>query len=178
MRQHVQLIEGFQSTPPRGRRLTALSVSFLRRCFNPRLREGGDGARTPSENGVGSFNPRLREGGDACGNVSHADFRCFNPRLREGGDRKRLNRHIRQNQFQSTPPRGRRHCWLQCSAPAVPVSIHASAREATCLFDIDITQLGVSIHASAREATETRIHFDTVDIVSIHASAREATSDL
>ena len=33
------------------------------------------------------FNPRLREGGDGATNVIGDDFPDFNPRLREGGDR-------------------------------------------------------------------------------------------
>ena len=55
----------------------------------------------------------------------------FNPRLRTGGD---------------CP-----EAWR--SLPGWPVSIHASAREATIAGDFIQTALQVSIHASAREAT-------------------------
>ncbi len=37
---------------------------------------------------------------------------------------------------------------------------------------------GVSIHASAREATCTRTPVPVLPTVSIHASAREATADV
>ena len=100
-------------------------------CFNPRLRTGGDArpkprlmrvgqrfqstpphGRRPDAPGpgpaAGCFNPRLRTGGDARGRCHARSGRGFNPRLRTGGD----------------PSRG------PVRLPE-PVSIHASAREAT-----------------------------------------------
>ena len=56
---------------------------------------------------------------------------CFNPRLRTGGDAHDGGHH----------------------GHTVPVSIHASAREATGGWRADEAILPVSIHASAREAT-------------------------
>ena len=59
-----------------------------------------------------------------------------------------------ENGFQSTPPRGRRRDWRSPGAVPGPVSIHASAREATDEPpEAGIARLRVSIHASAREAT-------------------------
>ena len=57
-----------------------------RRCFNPRLRAGGEAAFAAGGHQAGSFNPRLRAGGES---------RAF------------ARRHSVEA-FQSTPPRGRR----------------------------------------------------------------------
>ena len=122
--------------------------------------------------------------------------------------------------FQSTPPRGRRRATVsrkgrsrvrfnprlraggdECRLTVTAcdgVSIHASAREATCPIDLSFRAADVSIHASAREATRQLLipsqqhrSFNPrlraggddglgagarLDLVSIHASAREATS--
>jgi len=59
---------------------------------------------------------------------------------------------------------------------SVPVSIHASAREATSFRTSITSKAPVSIHASAREATEFLRQIERKRQVSIHASAREATS--
>ena len=76
----------------------------------------------------------------------------FNPRLRAGGDSgRRLHRS------------------------RILVSIHASAREATCDRETAEQFYKVSIHASAREATKAGWDLYEVQQVSIHASAREAT---
>ena len=57
----------------------------------------------------------------------------------------------------------------------LPVSIHASAREATGSFCCPACRTNVSIHASAREATLPGRNHGQGKRVSIHASAREAT---
>ena len=75
--------------------------------FNPRLHEGGDLVHQTGERGDGSFNPRLHEGGDLP-----------------------LIPGLAVIQFQSTPPRGRRHDLNQGESIYL-VSIHASTREAT-----------------------------------------------
>ncbi len=101
--------DGFQSTPPRGRRrarswlrglvngvsihASAREATRVRRHrnagpprFNPRLRAGGDGGDGAMRSVGRCFNPRLRAGGDD--RVLHAwtPGTCFNPRLRAGGD--------------------------------------------------------------------------------------------
>ncbi len=78
----------FQSTPPRGRRQREIGLQH-RMCSN--------------------FNPRLREGGDQELVNAIATNSDFNPRLREGGDSANDVKAIPASQFQSTPPRGRRH---------------------------------------------------------------------
>ncbi len=55
------------------------------------------------------FNPRLREGGDSYVWLVFVRIHCFNPRLREGGDVIPGWGVATPVQFQSTPPRGRRH---------------------------------------------------------------------
>ena len=119
------------------------------------------------------FNPRVRAGRDeirlaACGHVTG-----FNPRVRAGRD--------------ASPG---------CGGGLLPVSIHASARDAT-IITLGRLRIGlVSIHASARDATPpspkpksgslfqstrprgTRRTGSAVPClmpVSIHASARDAT---
>ena len=100
--------------------------------------------------------------------------------------------------FQSTPPRGRRLALLlRGHRGGRPISIHASAREATKIERQRLLAKRISIHASAREATlppwtrsPSRRYFNPRlraggDIrcwlhaghgrISIHASAREAT---
>ena len=100
-------------------------------CFNPRLRTGGDLYFRMRTSLSKSFNPRLRTGGDcrrlcqfcARRRVSiHASAReatigqrlvrsgpaRFNPRLRTGGDDRGLATVASCEQFQSTPPHGRR----------------------------------------------------------------------
>ena len=98
------------------------------------------------------FNPRLRTGGDTT--IERQDNLCtgFNPRLRTGGDLTPLS-----NPHYSS------------------VSIHASAREAIRIYQLDGFNGTVSIHASAREATGELVPDVEAGEVSIHASAREAT---
>ena len=130
---HLQylLFPGFQSTPPRGRRL--YSVWFPRRTsrFNPRLREGGDILPLDRHLQAYSFQSTPPRGRRLAWS-SYCSLRsCFNPRLREGGDALFLSFQILLQTFQSTPPRGRRRrLWLTSFCLHL-VSIHASAREAT-----------------------------------------------
>ena len=146
----------FQSTPPHGRRplttakqSTATMVS-IHASAREATRRRGYGRRRR-----GRFNPRLRTGGDArylpylapsCVSI-HASAReatiwpanlpmnlfCFNPRLRTGGDVPWLTARPVPSKFQSTPPHGRRRPEAWRSLPGWPVSIHASAREATAV---------------------------------------------
>ena len=121
--------KAFQSTPPRGRRLTRPILSQRICYFNPRLREGGDiriGNRNTSE--LISIHASAREATASCG-ACRGYAADFNPRLREGGDLEksgfflfsRVSIHASAREatsppfigsriilFQSTPPRGRR----------------------------------------------------------------------
>ena len=77
--------------------------------------------------------------------------------------------------FQSTPPRGRRLELRQRLRGEHPVSIHASAWEATPARELWFAGCEVSIHASAWEATPDLNGGAMSNFVSIHASAWEAT---
>ena len=58
----------------------------------------------------------------------------FNPRLREGGDVRAIPLLIANLPFQSTPPRRRRPRQSISRIRPIRISIHASAKEATCTF--------------------------------------------
>ncbi len=102
--------------------------------FNPRLRTGGDA--TPVWVGVwgAGFNPRLRTGGDEKDQYTQEADLGFNPRLRTGGDFHCSSACQSAFQFQSTPPHGRRQGGIRGAGALCGVSIHASAREATCFL--------------------------------------------
>ena len=100
------------------------------------------------------FNPRLREGGDVPGVDRNSSVFDFNPRLREGGDEDGMEVYLSE----------------------IHISIHASAREATCLGLLrgDLTQGFQSTPPRGRRLNTTREKNKRIKI-SIHASAREAT---
>jgi len=102
------------------------------RCFNPRLREGGDDVLVdPYAGATAGFQSTPPRGRRPSGGRAAGAHGRFNPRLREGGD---------------TP--------VNLGDRAHVVSIHASAREATGNPLILYRLEHVSIHASAREATQ------------------------
>ena len=124
----------FQSTRPRGARLTVsifVMTSAMFQSTRPR------GARPPRGHSVSRplrFNPRARAGRDAAFAVI--------------GDVEWL--------FQSTRPRGARRDICRIDESEVEVSIHAPARGATHVLQARAADREVSIHAPARGAT-----FDT-----------------
>ena len=163
----------FQSTPPRGRRPN-LSISFdTMRCFNPRLREGGDVADYTGCSWTKGFNPRLREGGDKLFKLQGDGlYVSIHASAREATSHSSLQSNIQS--FQSTPPRGRRHLKSGkvsvivefqstpprgrrrfCRAHPVCRSVFQSTppRGRRPSLRCDPPPAGVSIHASAREAT-------------------------
>ena len=122
----------FQSTPPRRRRHDKLGKQFDRRIkisIHASAKEATNTGRTPPP-GPKDFNPRLREGGDVVSTILLAP--CS---------------------FQSTPPRRRRLSTVVTASYCITISIHASAKEATNLFLLQIIIWRISIHASAKEAT-------------------------
>ena len=147
---------GFQSTPPRGRRRPPSSgrpcrrrvsihasareatrrraTGHLRReRFNPRLRAGGDPSRPSPRATRTSFNPRLRAGGDAVRTWWVTRGEGFNPRLRAGGDRRSRSGSARERRcFNPRLRAGGDDLIGSVRGHGVEVSIHASAREATC----------------------------------------------
>ncbi len=121
----------FRSTPPRGRRLARLAKSFTAPMFRstpPRGRRLADLHAEASRIEVSihasareatlwsavipmtplSFDPRLRAGGDRRQERPSPRSTGFDPRLRAGGDLSTPGRRAVDDQFRSTPPRGRR----------------------------------------------------------------------
>jgi len=70
-------------------------------------REATRTAGPPTTRLIG-FNPRLRAGGDWARTSMREPLPRFNPRLRAGGDKTILDKGLIEILFQSTPPRGRR----------------------------------------------------------------------
>ncbi len=122
----------FQSTPPHGRRPKVEFAEAVSEAVSIHA-----SAREATRRAQGqiiqpqSFNPRLRTGGDDAARLGTAVHAGFNPRLRTGGDRGRARAGGIAEQFQSTPPHGRRRSITKRVEGMRRVSIHASAREAT-----------------------------------------------
>ena len=120
----------FQSTRPRGTRRAEISTRRLPKRFQS-TRPRGTRLTTHSYHASQSrFNPRVREGRDDSYALSGMSLESFNPRVREGRD-------LPRRPGKALPP----------------VSIHASARDATMVFYSWRSIMPVSIHASARDAT-------------------------
>ena len=168
----------FQSTPPHGRRQES-----AKRAAKPRVvsihasaREATAHSRTGWDS-TRCFNPRLRTGGDDPAGGTAWAVNGFNPRLRTGGDMPRVGGRIdaRRVSIHASAREATRGSALL--GQVTGVSIHASAREATfrlpdraChlprfnprlrtggdqyVIAVFNTVVGVSIHASAREATQ------------------------
>ncbi len=173
---HVAHSGRFQSTPPRGRRPRQRLCGGLNMAsFNPRLRVGGDKPRkfryyacgvsihasaweatvvvlTIDYSVIVSIHASAWEATVAIFSLP-AYFSGFNPRLRVGGESSEAIIAWTSNEFQSTPPRGRRPPRNRADAGQFHVSIHASAWEATHARGPDHQHAPVSIHASAWEAT-------------------------
>ena len=76
----------FQSTHPRGVRLTRLRRPCFRRYFNPRTHVGCDQECKKSVGGHGNFNPRTHVGCDDKKDPSTGLWKNFNPRTHVGCD--------------------------------------------------------------------------------------------
>ena len=120
----------FQSTPPRRRRQRKLTLVFMRKSFNPRLRAGGDLQKRKHQPGKFCFNPRLRAGGDQ--------------RLLFDTRTEAVSIHASAQEATKS---------MQITTWTIAVSIHASAQEATQAEIQTGKPAPVSIHASAQEAT-------------------------
>ncbi len=146
----------FQSTHPRGVRLSHQPFRAQRLDFNPRTREGCDHLTAmPLVNNLHfnprtregcdlltairliltiNFNPRTREGCDASKTRYSNSAYNFNPRTREGCDSQRYTNFIAPQTFQSTHPRGVRRNPSDNNNNNANISIHAPARGATISF--------------------------------------------
>ena len=90
------------------------------------------------------------------------DTADFNPRSREGSDETSASPMPSAPAFQSTLPRGERHCSPMSSRYRSKISIHAPARGATLLSKAVFLLQYISIHAPARGATIFIIHINNV----------------
>ena len=77
--------------------------------------------------------------------------------------------------FQSTLPQGERLTTYVIAFTTMEISIHAPARGATLMSDVDWDEILISIHAPARGATDMLVDLGTDLTISIHAPARGAT---
>ena len=166
---------GFQSTLPRGERHPRSAPAAAPSDFNPRSREGSDSAR-PSSLPAMSIS-------------IHAPAR---------GATAEAYKNCAANAFQSTLPRGERHC-VTLSVFA-PMHFNPRSREGSDMYFLtNFRSSGtISIHAPARGATKCFAHASSAtwyfnprsregsdlfllcvnlhqDVISIHAPARGAT---
>ncbi len=121
----------FQSTLPRGERLTTTQTIYLRYLFQSTLPRGERQHRTAVRMRTTGFNPRSRVGSDTCARSARRHEDCFNPRSRVGSDRAKRVRTIL----------------------TAYVSIHAPAWGATPVSTPAFMSFDVSIHAPAWGAT-------------------------
>ena len=150
----ITTYDGFQSTPPRGRRLSGMIFMTVKNDFNPLRREGGDGLL---QGGIHeprriSIHSAARAETKFKGQFLNADsisihsaaraethspgpqqtvFPYFNPLRREGGDLLLWQFFSRDYSFQSTPPRGRRRDAGGQGEKERHISIHSAARAET-----------------------------------------------
>ena len=148
----------FQSTPPHGRRRAtpAEDCPFVRFQSTPPHGRRRYWRASPSKGRMVSIHASAREATRLPSTLArHDPFQSTPPHGR------RLSvppTHAPQGGFQSTPPHGRRQMRLGYLGGVIRVSIHASAREATCSLRAGrLAVEAVSIHASAREATVTGV---------------------
>ena len=86
--------------------------------------------------------------------------------------RKPQERHL---EFQSTPPRRRRHESVRKNK-GVRVFQSTPPRRRRPVAQAEADRDSISIHASAKEATNIALLADLMGHISIHASAKEATA--
>ena len=168
----------FQSTPPRGRRQEQRdAAAHAARSFNPRLRAGGDmTAPWKRETRHVSIHASAREATRRRGLVSgRAADVSIHASAREATTIG-VSMGARSDEFQSTPPRGRRPA-LGAIDARPPVSIHASAREATACSMLRVRRTS-RFNPRLRAGGDLHLAPCASSSVSIHASAREATRDL
>ena len=143
----------FQSTFPRGERLSFQLICAIYKCFNPRSHEGNDAGILSSETGYKSFNPRSHEGNDCLISSHIIDGTGFNPRSHEGTDFDLGEQIEEEKRFQSTFPRGERRMPM-VNARKNKVSFNPRSHEGN---DDQLSAVGdkitVSIHVPTRGTT-------------------------
>ena len=166
----------FQSTRPRGARLSALSqarglVRF--QSARPRGARRSDAIPTMCTRSISIHAP-------AWGATVEDDLLVhrivISIHAPAWGATRRKEIAKRLNEFQSTRPRGARPVGGARSGGDSPISIHAPAWGATVIFCIASLVYDISIHAPAWGATSCTVPFPCPLHISIHAPAWGATS--
>ena len=121
----------FQSTPPRGWRLSSSFGICISVHFNPLHHEGGDCADQWLPVVVQYFNPLHHEGGDQRPQQNRLCLSIFQSTPPRGWRRKRGTFYGKINRFQSTPPRGWRQIKVKRNTVATYISIHSTTRVET-----------------------------------------------
>ncbi len=100
----------FQSTLPRGERLDCKYCPLMfRELISIHAPARGATYAVAFETTAINFNPRSREGSDGADGIGDADISDFNPRSREGSDLESVTVTLDDGTgFQSTLPRGER----------------------------------------------------------------------
>ena len=123
------------------------------------------------------FNPRSREGSD-CRSLFRFSRSCdFNPRSREGSD---PNGYFLLNSgvlFQSTLPRGERHCWCPLYLLS-NVYFNPRSREGSDNLLLPVLLISKHFNPRSREGSDEKSesHLYRRHAISIHAPARGATT--
>ena len=110
------------------------------------------------------FNPRTREECDLYCSLGSVLLSYFNPRTREECDGFLVLKIMQASLFQSTHSRGVRRFFSFKDNASLTISIHALARSATLLQEMDHRSLEISIHALARSATFLDLQYFTAFI--------------
>ena len=174
----------FQSTLPRGERLSTTRAITIRAQFQSTLPRGERRRAPAPERITKSFNPRSHVGSDDRREVQSSLSIGFNPRSHVGSDRQIMGRGLRRRMvsihaptwgatasttpslvcisFQSTLPRGERHTAVANNKLGFNVSIHAPTWGATRPQRCQRRFRVVSIHAPTWGATPTTRRADSI----------------
>ena len=168
----------FQSTPPHGWRLDNLTSQYDRQTVSIHATARvATVVRYPCTASTNRFNPRHRTGGDFENQLARLGSASFQSTPPHGWRHIPARPIIEPAMFQSTPPHGWRQFILKELLNEEIVSIHATARVATCRKGASRLLQSVSIHATARVATMVmQSAGPRPGGVSIHATARVATT--
>ena len=169
----------FLSTRPRGTR--HIDAPAIIQTPDVSIHASARDATQPGS-GPGSgwrgFYPRVREGRDRCPRRFPRPRWSFYPRVREGRDFSLNVDSPLREAFLSTRPRGTRPLQPGRERHRSPVSIHASARDATrSHFPGRASQAFLSTRPRGTRRL-TGLNDNITEPVSIHASARDATVTL
>ena len=145
--------------------------------FNPRSREGSDGAKEHEVLDIYKFQSTLPRGERRLlSSISAVSHTYFNPRSREGSDSPARFFPLPCLYFNPRSREGSDGVIFLAPSGVTTISIHAPARGATAYpAQNTLREAGISIHAPARGATIPVVPPALFKYISIHAPARGAT---